>query len=157
MFDSSSLLVSQSSLQDSQAARLLSGAKTSLASTSAASTSATATSTPASGKEDAKIDKAGKDFESILLGSWLTQAEQSFAKVPGGDGQDEDDDSGKDQFQGIAMQSLASSLTASGGIGIAKMITSNLHKASDHKDASAAATKVEGSSKARISANGGKV
>jgi Rod binding domain-containing protein len=152
MFDSSSLLVSQSSLQDAQAARLLTGAKT-----SAASTSATATSTPASGKEDAKIDKAGKDFESILLGSWLSQAEQSFAKVPGGDGQDDDDDSGKDQFQGIAMQALAGSLTASGGIGIAKMITWNLHKASDHKDESAAATKVEGSSKAKISASGGKV
>jgi Rod binding domain-containing protein len=138
MFDSStSLLVSSTGLQDAQAARLLSGAKT-----STASTSATATSTSPSGTEDAKIDKAGKDFESILLGSWLSQAEQSFAKVPGGDGQDEDDDSGKDQFQGIAMQALAGSLTASGGIGIAKMITSNLHKASAHKDESDSATKV---------------
>jgi Rod binding domain-containing protein len=156
MFDSStSLLVSQSSLQDAQAARLLSGAKTSAASTSAASTSATGTSAPASGKEDAKIDKAGKDFESILLGSWLSQAEQSFAKVPGGDGQDEDDDSGKDQFQGIAMQALAGSLTASGGIGIAKMITSNLHKASDHKSEPETATKV-GDSAAKISSTGGK-
>lgn len=72
-----------------------------------------------------KIVKAGKDFESILLGSWLQQAEQSFAKVPGGDGQD-DDDSGKDQFQGIAMQALAGSLTASGGIGIAKLIIKHL-------------------------------
>lgn len=76
-------------------------------------------------KEDSKIVKAGHDFESILLGSWLQQAEQSFAKVPGGDGQD-DDDSGKDQFQGIAMQALAGSLTASGGIGISRMITSAL-------------------------------
>ena len=149
---STSLLVSQTGLQDAQAARLLSGAKTSVA-----STSATATSASTSGKEDAKIDKAGKDFESILLGSWLTQAEQSFAKVPGGDGEDEDDDSGKDQFQGIAMQALAGSLTASGGIGIAKMITSNLHKASDHKAESAGATKVEGLAKAEISPHGGKV
>lgn len=153
MFDAStSLLVSQSGLQDAQAARLLSGAKTSVASTSAA-----ATSTSASSTENAKIDKAGHDFESILLGSWLSQAEQSFAKVPGGDGQDEDDDSGKDQFQGIAMQALAGSLTSSGGIGIAKMITSNLHKAADHKDESAAATKVEGSAKAKVPAAGGKV
>jgi Rod binding domain-containing protein len=153
MFDAStSLLASQSSLQDAQTARLLSGAKTAVA-----STSATGTSTPASGKENAKIDKAGKDFESILLGSWLSQAEQTFAKVPGGDGQDEDDDSGKDQFQGIAMQALAGSLTASGGIGIAKMITSNLHKASDHKDEAAAATKVEDAADAKISPNGGKV
>jgi Rod binding domain-containing protein len=151
MFDSSSLLISQSGLQDAQAARLLSGAKT-----ASTSTSAKATSTGASGTEDAKIDKAGHDFESILLGSWLSQAEQSFAKVPGGDGQDEDDDSGKDQFQGIAMQALAGSLTASGGIGIAKMITSNLHKAADHKAESAAATKVEGSERAKISAGGGK-
>ncbi|WP_263372889.1 hypothetical protein [Granulicella aggregans] len=153
MFDAStSLLVSQSGLQDAQAARLLSGAKT-----AAASTSATASSTSASGTEDAKIDKAGHDFESILLGSWLSQAEQSFAKVPGGDGQDEDDDSGKDQFQGIAMQALAGSLTASGGIGIAKMITANLHKASDHKDASIAATKVGNSAEAPKTADGGKV
>lgn len=80
-------------------------------------------------REDTKIAKAGKDFESILLGSWLQQAEQSFAKVPGGDGEDEDD-SGKDQFQGIAMQALAGSLTASGGIGIARMITKHLKSAS---------------------------
>jgi Rod binding domain-containing protein len=79
-------------------------------------------------KEDAKIDKAGKDFESILLGSWLQQAENSFGKVPGGDGED-DDDSSKDQFQGISMQALAGKLTASGGIGIAKMISSHLHAA----------------------------
>ncbi len=84
--------------------------------------------------EDAKIAKAGKDFESILLGSWLQQAQQSFATVPGGDGQG-DDDSGKDQFQGIAMQALAGSLTASGGIGIAKMITKHLSGTSSHEAA----------------------
>ncbi len=103
---------------NAQADQLLSRAKTSLATPTSAS------------KEDAKIEKAGKDFESILLGSWLTQAEQSFAKVPGGDGED-DDDSSKDQFQGIAMQALAGSLTASGGIGIARMITKHLHSASE--------------------------
>lgn len=72
-----------------------------------------------------KIEKAGKDFESILLGNWLQSAQNSFATVPGGD-EDEDADSGKDQFQGIAMQALASSLTAHGGIGIAKMISQHL-------------------------------
>ena len=85
---------------------------------------------PAPGAENAKIEKSAKDFESILLGSWLQQAEQSFASLPGGDG-DDDADSGKDQFQGIAMQSLGASLTASGGIGIAKMIAKSLHKADD--------------------------
>ena len=97
-----------------------------------------ATDTAPSSREDAKIDKAGKDFESILLGSWLQQAEQSFAKVPGGGGED-DDDSSKDQFQGIAMQALAGSLTASGGIGIAKMITQHLHEASDKAQSAPAA------------------
>ncbi len=131
MLDASTgLQVSQAAFPDAQADRLLSGARTSMR----------ATASPSA--EDAKIQKAGKDFESILLGSWLQQAEQSFAKVPGGDGQDEDDDSGKDQFQGIAMQALAGSLTASGGIGIAKMITSHLRDSSHHKSEPDAGTKV---------------
>ena len=29
--------------------------------------------------QDAKIDKSAKDFESLLLGSWLQQAQESFA------------------------------------------------------------------------------
>jgi Rod binding domain-containing protein len=64
------------------------------------------------------------------LGSWLQKAESSFASVPGGD-EDEDADAGKDQFQGIAMQALAGSLTKSGGIGIAKMITEHLRSAAE--------------------------
>jgi Rod binding domain-containing protein len=84
---------------------------------------------PSAAKENAKIEKSASDFESILLGSWLQQAEQSFGSVPGED--NEDADSGKDQFMGIAMQSLGTSMTASGGIGIAKMISNSLHKAED--------------------------
>lgn len=89
--------------------------------------------------ENSKIEKSAKDFESILLGSWLQQAEQSFGSVPGGDG-DDDEDSGKEQFQGFAMQSLGTSMTASGGIGIAKMISKQLHKAEDARVAIAAKT-----------------
>jgi Rod binding domain-containing protein len=77
--------------------------------------------------QNAKIEKSAKDFESILLGNWLQQAEQSFASLPGGDA-DGDDDVGKDQYQGMAMQSLGASMTAAGGIGIAKMISKQLHK-----------------------------
>jgi Rod binding domain-containing protein len=80
--------------------------------------------------ENTKIEKSAKDFESILLGSWLQQAEQSFGSLPGGD-DDGDADSGKDQFMGMAMQSLGTSMTAAGGIGIAKMISKQLHKADD--------------------------
>ena len=89
--------------------------------------------------ENSKIEKSAKDFKSILLGSWLQQAEQSFGSVPGGDG-DDDEDAGKDQFQGMAMQSLGTSMTASGGIGIAKMISTQLHKAEDARVAIAAQT-----------------
>lgn len=113
---SATALSVQAASLNAQTDQLLARAKSSLT----APTSAT--------RENAKIEKAGKDFESILLGSWLQQAEQSFAKVPGGDGE-EDDDSSKDQFQGIAMQALAGSLTAAGGIGIARMITRHLHSA----------------------------
>ena len=82
------------------------------------------------GTENNKIEKSAKDFESILLGSWLQQAEQSFGSLPGGN-DDGDTDPGKEQFQGMAMQSLGNSMTAAGGIGIAKMISKQLHKAED--------------------------
>ena len=91
--------------------------------------------------ENTKIEKSAKDFESILLGSWLQQAEQSFGTVPGGDG-DDDSDPGKDQFQGMAMQSLGTSMTAAGGIGIAKMISRQLHKAEDMRVSVAAKTQL---------------
>ncbi|MGD0938446.1 MAG: hypothetical protein ABR905_01955 [Terracidiphilus sp.] len=84
---------------------------------------------------NSKIDKSSKDFESILLSSWLQQAEQSFGSLPGAE-EDEDADVGKEQFQGIATQALGSALTASGGIGIAKMIANSLHKAEDARVAS---------------------
>lgn len=87
--------------------------------------------------ENAKIEKSAKDFESILLGSWLQQAEQSFGSLPGGD-DDADADAGKEQFQGMAMQSLGNSMTAAGGIGLAKMIAKQLHKAEDLQVAAAA-------------------
>jgi Rod binding domain-containing protein len=74
-----------------------------------------------------KIHKAGQDFESLLLGQWLQQAEDSFGKLPGGD-EDEGEDSGSSSMQGIAMQSLGQAMTASGGIGISRMITAQLEQ-----------------------------
>ncbi|HEY0309008.1 MAG TPA: hypothetical protein VGB94_12675 [Acidobacteriaceae bacterium] len=86
------------------------------------------TQTEAQRKEDAKIDKSAKDFESLLLGSWLQQAEESFAKLSGGD--DEEDTGGAtNQFQGIAMQAMGSAMTAAGGIGLARMVSGQLHTA----------------------------
>ncbi len=81
---------------------------------------------------DRAIEKSAKDFESILIGQWLQGAEKTFATVPGGAGDDQDP--GKDQLQGIAMQSLATSLTASGGLGLAKLVAKGLHQASSSVD-----------------------
>jgi Rod binding domain-containing protein len=71
----------------------------------------------------------------------LQQAEKSFGSLPGAD--DEDEDSGKDQYMSIAMQSLGASMTNSGGIGIAKMISKSLHKAEDARVAKAAGVNSE--------------
>lgn len=75
--------------------------------------------------DSAKIDKAARDFESILLGEWLEKAEKSFATVPG-EPADENSDPGHDQFQSIGCQFLAEGLSKAGGIGIAAIISKQL-------------------------------
>jgi Rod binding domain-containing protein len=75
--------------------------------------------------DDGKIDKAARDFESILLGEWLEKAEKSFATLPGGD-PSENTDPGHDQFQSIGCQFLSGALSKAGGIGIAAMISKRL-------------------------------
>jgi Rod binding domain-containing protein len=79
---------------------------------------------------DARIDKSAKDFEAMLLGTWLRQAEASFATVPGADSDDEDGAT-KDQMMSLGVQSLAQSMVDAGGIGIAKMIAAALHRQAD--------------------------
>lgn len=81
---------------------------------------------------DAKIEKSAQDFEAMLLSSWLQQAEQSFGTVPDGD-DDDNSMAGKDQMMSMGVQSLAQSLAASGGIGIARMISRALHRAENHQ------------------------
>jgi Rod binding domain-containing protein len=77
---------------------------------------------------DAKIDKGSKEFEAILVGSWLQQAEQSFATLPGSD---DDKDVASDQVMSFGVQALSTSLAASGGIGIGKMLAKAMHAAAD--------------------------
>lgn len=105
---------------------------------SPANTASAPSSAPApasSDAENAKIDKSAKDFESLLLGSWLQKAYESFGSLPGEDDGDELG-AGSEQFQGIAMQSLATSITNAGGIGIAKIMAEHLRK-SAHASAAA--------------------
>jgi Rod binding domain-containing protein len=78
---------------------------------------------------DGKIEKSAQEFESMLLSTWLTQAEQSMATVPGAE--DDEDAAGRDQMMSLGVQSLANSMAASGGIGIAKMIAKALHATAD--------------------------
>lgn len=89
-----------------------------------------------------KIDKAARDFESILLGEWLEKAEKSFATVPGAD-QSQNTDPGHDQFQSIGCEFLSGALAKAGGIGIASMISKRL-KATEAAHAAAEAASHEG-------------
>lgn len=89
-----------------------------------------------------KIDKAARDFESILLGEWLEKAEKSFATLPGGD-PSENTDPGHDQFQSLGCQFLSGALSKAGGIGIAAMISKRL-KATEAVRAAAEAASHEG-------------
>ena len=57
---------------------------------------------------DAKIAKGAKDFEARLLGTWLQQAEQSFATIPGAE--DDDDAAGRDQMMSFGTRHLRSPL-----------------------------------------------
>jgi Rod binding domain-containing protein len=82
----------------------------------------------APGTDPAKISKASRNFESLLIGHWLEQAEKSFASVPGTD-PNEQSDSSRDQFMSIACESLAQGLSRGGGFGIAKMIAQKMEAA----------------------------
>lgn len=82
--------------------------------------------------EKGKIEKAGRDFESILLGSWLGDAEKSFAAAPGGPDEEGEDGGNGEQFMAMAMQQLAGTLVNAGGIGIGRMIVKTLEAAPAH-------------------------
>lgn len=98
-------------------------------------------SAQSAGKDDARIQKSAKEFEAMLLGSWLQQAEQSFVTIPGAE--DDEDAAGRDQMMSLGVQSLSQAMADSGGIGIAKMIAKALE---------AADAKTEGASKTATAA-----
>ncbi len=85
--------------------------------------------------DDAKIEKGAQQFEAMLLGTWLQQAEQSFATIPGAE--DDEDAGQREQIMSLGVQSLADSLAKSGGIGIAKMIAKAMHANAEKAEAEA--------------------
>lgn len=80
-------------------------------------------------KTDSRIEKGAREFEAILLNNWLQQAEQSMATVPGAN--DDQGSSGGEQMASFGVQSLATAMAASGGIGIADMIEKALRAEAD--------------------------
>jgi len=94
------------------------------------------------GSNDPRIEKSAKEFEAMLFGSWLQQAEKSFATVPGAE--DDEDAATRDQMMSLGVQSLSQAMANSGGIGIAKMITKALE---------AQAARTEGASTAPTAAD----
>jgi len=88
---------------------------------------------------DGKIRKGAKEFEALLLGSWLQQAESSFASVPG----DDDDDSQRDQIMSFGVQSLATFMAGSGKFGIAEMVAKAMEQKADKAGHAASDPSVE--------------
>jgi Rod binding domain-containing protein len=80
--------------------------------------------------DTAKIEKGAKQFEAMLLQSWLQQAENSFATVPGAE-DDDDNTTGRDQMMSMGVQSLADAMANSGGIGIAKMVATAMERTAE--------------------------
>ena len=89
------------------------------------SRSGSVTASSSASAPDKRIASTADEFESILLGQWLQNAESSFGTVPGAE---DDKDAGGEQMQSFAMQQLARGLTHSGGIGIAKLISGALEQ-----------------------------
>jgi len=85
--------------------------------------------------DDGKIEKGAKEFEALLLTTWLQQAEQSMATVPGAE--DDEDAAGREQMMSLGVQSVATSMAASGGIGIGRMIAQAMHSMADKANATA--------------------
>ena len=72
-----------------------------------------------------RIAKAARDFEAVLLRSLLEPLQKSFSTIAG-----ESSQAGQDDYQYMGTEALASALAASGGLGIADMITKQLVRAS---------------------------
>lgn len=71
----------------------------------------------------AKAQKAGAEFEGVLLNIVLGAVERSFSELPGTKVQQENQ-----AYNGLGMQALTSGLARAGGIGLGKMIAAALEK-----------------------------
>jgi len=72
---------------------------------------------------NSKLVHAAREFEALLLNDLLGPVEKTFSSVPG-----EENSAGSGNYQYLGTQALASSLAASGGLGIAGLIVHNVMK-----------------------------
>lgn len=68
-----------------------------------------------------KVTKAAREFEAVLLNALLGPLEHTFSSLPGKENEVE-----SDNYHSLGMQTLATSLAAKGGLGIADLIIKSL-------------------------------
>lgn len=68
-----------------------------------------------------KVSKAAHEFEAVLLNTLLGPLERTFSSLPGKENEVE-----SDNYHSLGMQTLATSLAAKGGLGIADLIIKSL-------------------------------
>lgn len=73
--------------------------------------------------EKAKIAKAAQEFEAMLLACLLNSFQKSMTSLPGGD-----NDAASDSYGEFGVESMAAGVSAAGGLGIARLLTSTLLK-----------------------------
>ena len=78
-----------------------------------------AAATPQS--QQAKLKKAGAEFEAILLNNVLGGLELAYTRLPGAK-----QDHSTEAYSGFAMEALASGLAQNGGVGIGRLLAKAL-------------------------------
>ena len=78
-----------------------------------------------------KVTKAAHEFEAVLLNTLLGPLEHTFSSLPGKENEVE-----SDNYRSLGMQTLATSLAAKGGLGVADLIIKSLSR---HAETGAAA------------------
>jgi peptidoglycan hydrolase FlgJ len=68
-----------------------------------------------------KVVEAARQFEAVLLESFLQPLEQTFSTLPGGD-----DSLGVGGYRDMGTQAMATAIAKSGGLGIGDMVVRNL-------------------------------
>ena len=79
----------------------------------------------ATGKRN-KIGDAAREFEATLLTKWLEAARHGCGGAPGGEEDEDGDEAHQSQIVDLGLKSVATAITKSGGIGIARVICHEL-------------------------------